>query len=210
MKVETTNMTKDEQKQYDKTIATLRQSKLFNTLYTTLEESENVYSIGFGKTDKDQNGNIAPGCFKPDSETDGGSITFLKGTKLVGSATAEEFVHAYQNENKTLENPNINSEFEAKTITHLIQGDLGGYGMVAGMSQYQSYLNSEFPNGLTPKDIYSTQFQSKYQVSANLYAAYNQSVGKGNPNYRQLTLQQPVTLMRLCNNTFFKYMPWLR
>jgi RHS repeat-associated protein len=210
MRVETGSMTKDEQKEYDKMIALLSKSDLFKTLYSTLVKSDNLYAISFGQTDKDKSGNSVPGDFKPDNKTNGGSITFLKGSNLNSAATTEELAHAYQNENKTLENPNVNPEFEAKTITQLIGEDVAGYGSYNGMTNFQSYLESEYHNVLTPKDVSSSKFQSNYQNAAILYSAYNQTNNIGNPHYRQLTLQQPATLMRLVNNTFLKNMPWVK
>jgi hypothetical protein len=210
MRVETGSLTKEEQTEYDKMIALLSKSDLFKTLYSTLVKSDNVYNISFGQTDKDKNGNSVPGNFKPDSKTDGGSVTFLKGSILNTSATTEELAHAYQNENKTLANPNINPEFEAKTITQLVGEDVAGYGSYNGMTNFQSFLESEYHNVLTPKDVKSSKFQSNYQNAATLYSAYNQANNIGNSHYRELTLQQPATLMRLVNNTFLKNMPWLK
>lgn len=207
MRVETGSMTKDEQKEYDKTIAVLSESDLFKTLYSTLVKSDKVYNISFGKTEKDKSGNPVPGNFKPDSKTDGGSVTFLKGSNLNSSVTTEELVHAYQNENKTLENPNINPEFEAKTITQLVGEGAVGYGSYKGMTNYQSFLESEYHNVLSPKDVNSSKFQSNYQNSAILYSAYNQTNNIADANYNRLTLQKPATLMRLINNTYLKNMP---
>jgi len=211
MKVETGSMTKNEQREYDKMIALLSRSDLFKTLYSALTKSDNVYKISFGQTDKDKSGNLVSGNFKPDSKTDGGSVTFLKGSTLNSLSTTEELAHAYQNENKTLENENINPEFEAKTITQLVASDAGiPYGEYGGMSKFQNMLLNEYNNTLTPRDVSSNSFQASYQNSAILYSAYNQVNNIGNPHYRQLTLQQPATLMRLVNNTFLKNMPWIK
>ena len=211
MKVETGSMTKNEQREYDKMIALLSRSDLFKTLYSALTKSDNVYKISFGQTDKDKSGNLVSGNFKPDSKTDGGSVTFLKGSTLNSLSTTEELAHAYQNENKTLENENINPEFEAKTITQLVASDAGiPYGEYGGMSKFQNMLLNEYNNTLTHRDVSSNSFQASYQNSAILYSAYNQVNNIGNPHYRQLTLQQPATLMRLVNNTFLKNMPWIK
>ena len=207
MRVETGNMTKDEQKVYDNMIASLNKSDLFKTMYSTLVNSKKVYNISFGKTDKDKSGNLVPGNFKPDSKTEGGSVTFLKGSNLNSATTTEELAHAYQNENKTLENPNINPEFEAKTITQLVGYDVAGYGDYNGMTKFQRFLENDYHNVLTPKDVSSNKFQSSYQNAAILYSSYNQSNNIANPNYNILTLQKPATLMRLINNTYLKNLP---
>ena len=207
MRVETGSMTKDEQKEYDKMIASLNKSDLFKTMYSTLVNSKKVYNISFGKTDKDKSGNLVPGNFKPDSKTDGGSVTFLKGSILNNATTTEELAHAYQNENKTLKNPNINPEFEAKTITQLVGYDVAGYGDYNGMINFQRFLENDYHNVLTPKDVSSNKFQSSYQNAAILYSAYNQRNNIANPNYNILTLQKPSTLMRLINNTYLKNLP---
>jgi hypothetical protein len=208
MRVETGSMTKDEQKEYDKMIALLSKSNLFKTLYSTLIKSDKVYTISFGKTEKDKSGNSVLGNFKPDNKTDGGSVTFLKGSNLNSAATTEELAHAYQNENKTLDNPSVNPEFEAKTITQLVTSEANlPYRDYDGMQAFQKFLFDEYNNTVTPRDVNSSKFQSNYQNSAILYSAYNQANNIGNLNYKKLTLQKPATLMRLVNNTYLKNMP---
>lgn len=211
MIVETGSMTKTEQKEYDEMIALLSKSDLFKTFYSTLVKSDNVYTISFGQTNKDKCGNSVLGMFKPDDKTDGGSVTFLKDSNLNSSPTIEELAHAYQNENKTLDNKNINPEFEAKTITQLVTSEAGlSYGQYGGMGNFQDQLLIEYNNTLTPRDVNSSKFQASYRNAAFLYSIYNRTNNIGNSHYKQLTLQPPVTLIKLVNNTFLKNMPWIK
>jgi hypothetical protein len=65
-------MSKNELKQYQAQVATLREKgKLFNAMYSSLEGSKKVYTIQFGETSKRYDGSMVDGQFVPNEEADG-------------------------------------------------------------------------------------------------------------------------------------------
>lgn len=91
--VDVSNMSRRKLERYQARVSSLKEkSKLFNTMYTSLEKSEKIYVAKFGKTVKREDGSRVDGQFEPDEG--GGTITY-KNTSINSQAFIEELFHAY-------------------------------------------------------------------------------------------------------------------
>ena len=136
--VDLSQMSEDERKRYESQIADQRQnSELFNTMYTYLESSKDVYVVQFGQTTSVGTEPVK-GQFTPNSEG-GGTITFLANQESIHSTVlSEEFFHAYQHDNRgNYGSGEFNREFEAKVFSSSVGSEFGGFGFIDGMSDYQ-------------------------------------------------------------------------
>ena len=114
--IDLSGMTKDEKEEYMSGITNLRQnSDLFNSIYTSLENSKEIYFVTFGQTTIDGE-TFVDGQFSTNS-MGGGSIVFLSGGNTQSSVLSEEFFHAYQYDNRrSYDIGKMNVEFEAKVF----------------------------------------------------------------------------------------------
>ena len=199
MKIVSGNMTEEERKDYDELIEKLNENKYFKTLYTSLDKSEKEYKVSFGEIKNEG----VRGYYSPDKDTDGGgNIVFARGQKLKDATAIEELFHAYQDENKTLNRPLFNIEFEAKAAKQLMY--YGGYLNIDGMDEYQDLLLYKYGNRLAPYDVSSPSFLNEYMKAANKFAIHNNQKNIGNEKYKTYNaIFLPTTLMRLINLTYF-------
>ncbi len=211
MEINLSNMSDDEKEKYQTQIANQRkQSELFNTMYTTLENSKNVYNVRFGQTTKDAQGDPYDGQFDADkSGKGGGDVTFLEGQKIKSGALTEEFFHAYQSENKEgYDKGEFNIEFEAKVAVTAMGLQYGGFGEIPGATDFQGKLKmNDYGEGLMPitsKAVESKSFLDEYKSAANSYSKYNRDHNIGNSHYRINTTVTPFSLTKLIIDTYGK------
>ena len=213
-KFDFSKMTKGEYQSYLGQINPLREaSPLFNTMYTSLENSKETYFISFGKvTSVVKGGREIDGHFVMD-EKGGGSIVFNRDKLDAISHTvfAEELFHAYQHDNRDgYAQGEFNREFEAKTFVTAFAYEVGKpfptyngmEGFLARLKEGRLYGSSyEF---LTPKDVRSKQFLFDYFFSAGFYSQYNRINGVGGSSYRERTAVIPYALQTIILDTYNK------
>ena len=196
MKIDFSNLTKEEQEQINLIYEAERQnSELFNKLYTALDESPTVYTVCLGGTDT-VNGEQVYGQYNQEDN----SISFLD----VNYATTptvyiEEMFHAYQKgENSGLySQEEFNYEFEAKVAKTFILNDMETLcDLIPGMENYQNHIILDFEHP-TNKDIFSNDFISSYKSAAQTYSNFNTINHVGNIHYKKDTKQNPHSLIRL-------------
>ena len=185
----------------------MQTSPFFRTLYSELENSDDVYVISYGNTEQIA-GTLADGVFCP-NDGGGGSIIFTDTKEsLPNSVFSEELFHAYQHENRNGYSPGeFNKEFEAKTFVLLVGSQtVGGGGFQYGDNSFQTninlfvYGNSEMP--ITPVTVVSEPFISDYMKNAKIFKEYNVSKNIGNGNYRKNTTVSPYSLQKIVTLTF--------
>jgi len=178
-KFDFSKMTKGEYQSYLGQINLLRDaSPLFNSMYTSLENSKEIYFISFGKvTSVVKGGREIDGHFVMDKEG-GGSIVFNRDKLDAISYTvfAEELFHAYQHDNRNgYAQGEFNREFEAKTFATAFAYEVGiPFPTYNGMEGFLARLKEGRLYGfsykfLTPKDVRSKQFLFDYFFSAGFY-----------------------------------------
>jgi RHS repeat-associated protein len=163
--VDLSGMSEEERKKYESQIAEHKQaSDLFNTMYSSLESSKNVFTVQFGQTTSEGTSEPVFGQFSP-NESGGGSVTFLPtSTDIVGDVLSEEFFHAYQHENKSgYGQGEFNVEFEAKVFNIAVDAESGrGFADYDGMGNFQSNVFlGNYGSGLqviTPTNVISNGF----------------------------------------------------
>ena len=111
------DMTEEQHRATMEGIHSLSAGGMFQNMYETLEDVEDVITIRYGETVKDTNGNIAPGQFVPNEKGKGGTITFNKDICLTYAVLAEELYHSYQNITPSFQDVHTNFEYEAKIFT---------------------------------------------------------------------------------------------
>ncbi|HCC70833.1 MAG TPA: hypothetical protein DEQ09_06750 [Bacteroidales bacterium] len=202
--IDVSKMSENELKAYQSQVSTFREkSKLFNAMYSSLEQSEKVYKIQYGETSKREDGNIVDGQFVPND--DGGGTVTYKSTNINSQAFNEELFHAFQNDNKNhYEKGTFNREFEAK-LSISAEGEAGGgirhYG---GMDRIQQkvwmgyYGNTNMQ--ITPANVNSATFIQDYKSAANAYAAFNIKNNIGNNHYKVSTTIAPYSLILMIIN----------
>ena len=101
-KIDLSNMSKQEKNRYTQQIKTEREaSALFNTIYTTLENSEDTYTVKFGKVISNSSaGHDIDGNFTLNEEGGGTILLTNQKEEIASTALAEELFHAYQHENR--------------------------------------------------------------------------------------------------------------
>lgn len=213
-KFDFSKMTKGEYQSYLGQINPLRKaSPLFNTMYSSLENSKETYFISFGKVTSVVKGDREiDGHFVMD-EKGGGSIVFNRDKLDAISHTvfAEELFHAYQHDNRDgYAQGEFNREFEAKTFVTAFAYEVGKpfptyngmEGFLARLKEGRLYGSSyEF---LTPKDVRSKQFLFDYFFSAGFYSQYNRINGVGGSSYRERTAVIPYALQKIILDTYNK------
>ena len=107
-------MTEEQHRATMEGIHSLSAGGMFQNMYETLEDVEDVITIRYGETVKDTNGDIAPGQFVPNEKGKGGTITFNKDIGLTYAVLAEELYHSYQNITPSFQDMITNIEYEAK------------------------------------------------------------------------------------------------
>ena len=199
-------MSRRKLERYQARVSSLKEkSKLFNTMYTSLEKSEKIYVAKFGKTVKREDGSRVDGRFEPDQG--GGSITY-KNTSINSQAFIEELFHAYQNDNKDCyATGDFNFEFEAKLSVTAIEVEAGnGIAFIGGMGAIQSRVyNGDYGNEnmqITPTNVNSKSFLDSYKIAANAYAKYNKKFSFMNRHYKASTTVSPSSLIKMANKAY--------
>ena len=202
MKIVLGDMTDDEREDYDYTVQSYRESSsLFNALYKALDESEKTYTIGFGETSKDYEGNSNPGEFRKGEN--GGSIVYNNQKNLQNWSFGEEFFHAFQYDNNGMNG--INVEFEAKifNIAAKEQYIMGGEMEISGAESFVTKIKQgNFGSSTTPfvpSKVETPMFINEYIKASNAYANYNIKNNYGNFHYKQRSIGVPSNLIKLIN-----------
>jgi len=213
MLIRTGFMSDEERKKYEERLAELReQSKLFNTMYTQLENSETEYNIKFGDVGEDRGGGFNP---------NDNSITFDKSNLDIPDQTlSEELFHAYQfdNDNDYINNHNI--EFEARVFFTVVETEVDAVKKAAlpqgasvmfssmfgkesrGMEDFQHDINNgTYSDSQNVISQFRPGFYLDYFFAANQYAQYNIDNNFGNSWYKAPTITLPFSLMKVTTNT---------
>ena len=159
------------------------QSAMFEATYNQLEESNDIYTFQFGKTNNNVDGQFVP--------SEKGGVILLNRDASWGLAIPEETFHALQKDNKGKYNDTqLNLEFEAKVF--VIMSELptrSYYGM--DESYYTSLLKMDINEFTQPQSI------AEYIKQANIYSTYNKDNGIGNKNYWTPTTISPYNLISI-------------
>ena len=211
-KFDFSKMTKGEYQSYLGQINPLREaSPLFNTMYSSLENSKETYFISFDRVPSvvKQAGDI-DGHFVMD-DNGGGSVVFDK--EKLGNITnvvlAEELFHAYQHDNrKGYDKGEFNREFEAKIVAYFIGQDMAGSAAFDNTNGFVDRIlagnyGSAFQY-LTPKAVMSKPFLDDYISSAEYFANYNIINKVGGVNYHLHTTVSPYSLQKIVLDTYNK------
>ena len=213
-KFDFSKMTKGEYQSYLGQINPLRKaSPLFNTMYSSLENSKETYFISFDKVSSvvKQAGDIDGHFVKGDNG--GGSVVFNKEKMgyIPSVVLAEELFHAYQHDNRNgYAQGEFNREFEAKTFATAFAFEVGKpfptyYGMEGFLTRLkEGRLYGSSYEFLTPKDVRSKQFLFDYFFSAGFYSQYNNINGIGGSSYRERTAVIPYALQKIILDTYNK------
>ena len=213
-KFDFSKMTKGEYQSYLGQINPLREaSPLFNTMYSSLENSKETYFISFDKVSSvvKQAGDIDGHFVKGDNG--GGSVVFNKEKMgyIPSVVLAEELFHAYQHDNRNgYAQGEFNREFEAKTFATAFAFEVGKpfptyYGMEGFLTRLkEGRLYGSSYEFLTPKDVRSKQFLFDYFFSAGFYSQYNNINGIGGSSYRERTAVIPYALQKIILDTYNK------
>ena len=211
-KFDFSKMTKGEYQSYLGQINPLREaSPLFNTMYSSLENSKETYFISFDRIPSvvkqagDIDGHFVMG------DNGGGSVVFDKEKmgNIPNVVLAEELFHAYQHDNrKGYDKGEFNREFEAKVIAYVIGQDMAGsvdFGNTNGFADrvQKGNYGSAFQY-LTPKAVMSKPFLDDYISSAEYFANYNIINKIGGVNYHLHTTVSPYSLQKIVLDTYNK------
>lgn len=165
-----------------------RISKLFNQLYTYLNEDQNnEYVVEFGEqNNSDNNGQY---------NTVTNRITFNKNKALVTQVVSEEFYHAFQEMMKKMnQSPNWNREYEAKIASIMICAEAGkpsNYPMAPfDVVSSEIYCNA-CVEGL---NYYTQNFESFVDLYMNTAPLFLLAYRNANPNHSYPILFFPNTL----------------
>ena len=211
-KFDFSKMTKGEYQSYLGQINPLRKaSPLFNTMYSSLENSKETYFISFDRIPSvvkqagDIDGHFVMG------DNGGGSVVFDK--EKMGNITnvvlAEELFHAYQHDNrKGYDKGEFNREFEAKIVAYFIGQDMAGSAAFDNTNGFVDRIlagnyGSAFQY-LTPKAVMSKPFLDDYISSAEYFANYNIINKVGGVNYHLHTTVSPYSLQKIVLDTYNK------
>ena len=211
-KFDFSKMTKGEYQSYLGQINLLRRaSPLFNTMYSSLENSKETYFISFDRVPSvvkqagDIDGHFVMG------DNGGGSVVFDK--EKMGNITnvvlAEELFHAYQHDNrKGYDKGEFNREFEAKIVAYFIGQDMAGSAAFDNTNGFVDRIlagnyGSAFQY-LTPKAVMSKPFLDDYISSAEYFANYNIINKVGGVNYHLHTTVSPYSLQKIVLDTYNK------
>ena len=137
----------------------LEKSNIFNKIFKSLKDSENLYTVKFGETEVD--GNNAAGGYYPETKT----ISY-ENSNLSFAPYIEELVHAYQDEIGLMQDNSVNKEFEAKIITLSVINQSSVVGSFGGMYENfgSSILYTFFTNiGINGLNVEDNNFNSIYK-----------------------------------------------
>jgi RHS repeat-associated protein len=206
MEVNISHMSDEEKRKYEDQIARQRAtSKLFDALYSFLEESDKIVTIKFGETET-IDGHQVEG--QSAHNKDGSSvITFLSGQEIKTGTLSEETFHSFQNLNKdNYDNGVFNMEFEAKTFTTAVGSEGFGSAKIAGMGEFQDkVMLGEYGNNgqtFTSSSVKSETFQKEYKQAANNYAEFNKANNIGNKHYKVRTSVSPYSLQKVIKRAY--------
>lgn len=207
MEVDTSHMSEEEKKKYEEQLAFQRKaSKLFDAMYSFIEESDKVVTIQFGET-------IIVDEHQVDGQSahnkDGSSvITFLTGQDIKSGTLSEEAFHSLQNMNKdNYGDGEFNMEFEAKIFTTAVASEgLFGSGKYGGMGKFQNkVLYGDYGDNKQPftlSTVKSEGFLKDYIQTANKYADFNKKMNIGNSRYKVGTNVAPYLLQKVVKRAY--------
>lgn len=208
--IDLSQMSDEEKKRFESNIKNQREnSDLFNAMYNSLEQSDEVYVVKFGQTTSENGTDPVKGQFKKNEEG-GGTITFLSGEdNIQGSVISEEFFHAFQSDNSNnYKKGEFNFEFEAKVFATAVGISYGGVGEYLGMGEFQTQIilgnYGDNQQVITTENIISTTFLNNYTTSANSYANFNRVNNFGNSHYKKNTTVEPYSLQKIVSITYNK------
>ena len=211
-KFDFSKMTKGEYQSYLGQINLLRRaSPLFNTMYSSLENSKETYFISFDRVPSvvkqagDIDGHFVMG------DNGGGSVVFDKEKmgNIPNVVLAEELFHAYQHDNrKGYDKGEFNREFEAKIVAYFIGQDMAGSAAFDNTNGFVDRIlagnyGSAFQY-LTPKAVMSKPFLDDYISSAEYFANHNIINKIGGVNYHLHTTVSPYSLQKIVLDTYNK------
>ena len=211
-KIDLTNMSEQEKDRYTQQIKTERDaSSLFNTIYTTLENSEDTYTVKFGQVLSNSSaGHEIDGSFTLNEEGGGTILLTNQKEEIASTVLAEELFHAYQHENRNnYEIGEFNREFEAKAFVTAFGIEKGiGFGFFPAMGDFQERIIGgayEKDNQvISPEAVVSNTFLTDYFTAAEKYAQYNIRNNYGGSSYRKHTTVKPYGLQRAILDTYSK------
>ena len=191
------NMTEEEKFRIMSSIGILRESKLYEKVYTTLEQSTSKYVVSYGKTSRDQFGNYVQGEMRPNNN--GGSIVFLENTSPSNITIAEEFYHAYQNEDDRMSDVYNNYEFEAKVFATSVSTDVGGF-QIPNMGILNDEIRSyKYGNEINSVITINSNFINSYIISGKTFTTFHREYNS-NFNYTVPVKFVPIRFINLVNS----------
>ena len=211
-KIDDSQLSEEQRKQYSAKIAEQKDSKLFNAVYSILENSKEVYTIAFGQTELDSEGKPVGGQFEA-NKSGGGNIIFLKGNAIDSSTLQEELFHAFQHDNKKgYAQGEFNFEFEAKvSVTAMSANGGSGWTGIAGAEEYGNQIGygelgmtTHGAINLSPDVVKSDNFITNYKKAANAYQSFNINNKIGNVHYQRGTAVAPYSLQQMINKAYGK------
>ncbi len=162
-------------------------SPYFAQAYNALDESEEIYTITYGDTATDSNGNSVQGQYSSKTRT----ITFRNDNNLRANVYTEELIHAYQDLKGLLsDQTSYNVEYEAKIVTAIITGDVGFPDTLSGAYKQEAILYNLLINSSSDKNCLPTlkefnsagkQFIEHYQQIEKPGSAYLTPIGMPSP-----------------------------
>ena len=197
MIIDPSELTASEQEKFNNTMKfSCESSRLFNTMYEALDNSETVFKIKIGETN-----NNAPGQY----DRSDNSITFKSVDDMISTNTyMEEFFHAYQQDNLHLYESDkaFNFEFEAKVAKFFMSDQIGLGQFGQGGTNFETMFHFLSPNGFdvnmpNSETINSDGFKSGYMEGAESFMNWNVNNNYGNVHYRTKTEQTPKSLIQL-------------
>ena len=211
-KIDDSQLSEEQKKIFSAKIAEQNNSKLFNAVYSLLENSKEVYTIVFGQTTLDSEGKPVAGQFKA-NKSGGGIITFLEGKSIDSPTLNEELFHAFQHDNKNgYAQGEFNFEFEAKvSITAMAANGGGGWTGIAGAEEYGNQIGygelgmtTHGAISLSPDVVKSDNFIPNYKKAANGSQSFNIKNKIGNIYYKKSTTVAPYSLQQMINKAYVK------
>ena len=212
------SMTEEQKEAFNRQLQPLLDnSELFKTVYSSLEESKNVYTVKFDETSQYTNNEEVDGLFSSAKSISGGTVVFsakyANGENIPINGMYEEFFHAYQNDNiANYSEGNFNMEFEAKCFVTMASCEYGAYpnlgnNEIVGAFQDKLRLCDAYGSGnqfVTPENVVSKAFTSDYMHAANSFAKDYANQRLGNGHYLKSTEVAPASLQKLIKEAYRK------
>ena len=191
------NMTEEEKQAYHDIIEPLfLNSSLFKMVYDYVDSQEDVITVQYGETSKNEHGDYNPGEFRVKNKT----ITFLKGQGLSSSTAIEEIYHSYQNLTPSKEeDATTNFEFEAKTFTIFSCIEANRQFDISNLTEYYNYISQNLFSSENDLDIskFNNSFNSQYISFGRDFT--NQYVNTKNKQYKIPVTFIPQRIVTIIN-----------